>query len=443
MKMSISMGFMKPVSGFIKKYMALLPSIGITVVALLLLVPTMLIGKSVKKEMSNSISMANNVKRLLSDVPPREKPEQKRRYMNALEEEVFVVEQMALQSCQRELISYDIFPEPKYTSSQIFPEFGALYRTAVESLIDRINALDAPSDAEIRAETGGGARVGDNSLYGAPVMRRTTDAADPMIDALCKTRAQEISVYAHPTVFAWYNFWQDYTFEGQDKALEDCWDSQVAFWIYEDIIQTVDKINTGSESVFTSPVKRLLGVSFSGPVMNEGNAISLQRGYGAVRALANRDKPNYVTALKASNFMVSSPTERIGNEDMDIIHFAVSVLVDNRSVMSFLQELCTQKEHQFREGFQADGKLVNAKHNQITILKSDISLIDKQSPEHELYRYGNTAVMRLDLICEYQFYRKSYDGIKPKQVKVLLGQQDADQGTTGTPGGPQPPQMFF
>ena len=40
MNISMSMGFLKPVANFFKKYTALLPPIAITVVALLLLLPT-------------------------------------------------------------------------------------------------------------------------------------------------------------------------------------------------------------------------------------------------------------------------------------------------------------------------------------------------------------------------------------------------------------------
>ena len=32
--------------------------------------------------------------------------------------------------------------------------------------------------------------------------------------------------------------------------------------------------------------------------------------------------------------------------------------------------------------------------------------------------------MRLDLVCEYQFYRKGYDAIKPEVIKERLGQSE-------------------
>jgi hypothetical protein len=86
--------------------------------------------------------------------------------------------------------------------------------------------------------------------------------------------------------------------------------------------------------------------------------------------------------------------------------------VDNRFVLAFQKELCSEKAHRFRKDFAESGEIVeNARHNQITILQSDLKVIDPVSIDHQLYRYGKGAVMQLDLVCEYLFYRKSYDSI--------------------------------
>jgi len=36
---------------------------------------------------------------------------------------------------------------------------------------------------------------------------------------------------------------------------------------------------------------------------------------------------------------------------------------------------------------------------------------------HDLYRYGEDAVVELELVCEYIFNKKGYDEIKPELVK--------------------------
>lgn len=456
------MGFLKPVQNFLKKYTALLPSIGIVIVAVLLMFPTLMVGKGVKEKMEKSSGDGRKVSGLANSVPSKDDPGQIKLSMDRLEDQATQIELLMRQSSQRELISYDIFP-PKSTSSQLYTDFGQKYQEAIEALVNSVNALDAPSDSEIQSKTGGRVRTSST--------RRQSTAAtavDPMIDALCLTRSQEISVYAHPSLFAWYEFWEDYDFQGEDQALEDCWDAQVAFWIYKDIIDTIGTMNQGSQSVSSSAVKRLMGVSFSSTVFDDGSTRrgTMSRSRSRSRAIGP-DKPNYVimpdptaantmgrggatagtTVMLPSNFMDTSLTGRQGDADVDVVHFAFSVLVDNRLVMAFMKELCSEKSHTFRTDFKEDGEEQTYRHNQISILQSDLSVVDKQLPEHELYRYGKGAVMQLDLICEYQFVRKGYDSIKPAPVKTLLGQSDDTEeekpgkspGTGGVddfPGGP-------
>ncbi|MCE5187238.1 MAG: hypothetical protein LLF76_14040 [Planctomycetaceae bacterium] len=418
---------LKPVSVFLKKYAALLPSAGIIAASLLLFVPIYLIGGSVKKSMASSASLARQVQSELSDVPGKNKAEQVKLYMDKLQEDAEQVENLALQSCRRDLITYVdvIFPKPLDSSAQVFHEFGRKYRLAIEEMLKSLNALDAPSDNEIRARTG-------INTYATALGGRgnVSSAVDPRIDGLCLSRAQEISVYGHPKAFQWYDFWENYKFAGEEQAMQDCWDSQAAFWIYQDVAETIEKMNGSRSTVSDSPVKRLLGVSFTGPVVVAGGDNQL---YGEVmfdRQVAGRDIPNYVTTKLASNFLAVSPTGRIGNEDLDIVHFAVSVVVDNRSVVAFLKELCSEKTHSFHTDFTAAGEEVKARHNQISILQSDVKAIDPASPEHRLYRYGKSAAMQVDLVCEYQFYRKSYDALKPKPIQDRLDQTAAAE----TPG---------
>ncbi len=274
-------------------------------------------------------------------------------------------------------------------------------------------------------------------MINRPATARRAGTLDPMIDALCIARAESISVYASPTAFAWYDFWNNYTFEGKTTALQDCWNSQIALWIYNDIAKTIQAMNTGSTRVATSPVKRILGVSFSGPVAT-GDSRRPAGGVTsetATRRDTGRDNPNYVTATSPSVFVQPLPwTGRIGGTDYDVVHFAVSVIIDNRHVLSFMQELCSEKEHTFREDFQEDGRVIASRHNQITILESAASAVEKDNPDHELYRYGDGAVMRLDLVGEYLLDRKGYDAIKPDPIKESLGQLETQPGTPGAGG---------
>lgn len=446
MKMNLSMEFLKPLTGTLKKYTALLPSVVITVVALLLFLPIMMVSGKVKAQMENSVRAAKRVQQLSSKVPSKEVPRQLEIRMDKLESEAEKIKQLAMQSSRRDFVTYDyvIFPEPQDQSSQLFTIFGEKYRAEIESLIKKMHALDAPSNIEIGNATGKAKKTMQGMRdFGVPMTAYSAgvDAEDPMVEALCLRRAKEISVYGSPSAFLWYDFWEKYDFTTQDQALEDCWDSQVAMWIYEDVVDTIVKMNGTGSDVLSSPVKRLSGISFSGPVIT-GSQRSLRYTYsmGGVNQ-SRRDIPNYVTPTLQSHFMHNSPTGRICDEDIDVIHFAVSVLVDNRFAFSFMKELCSEKPHVFyssvfEEPFVKKDDPAQARHNQITILQSDVKTVDKNSTEHQFYRYGKGAVMQLDLICEYQFNRGGYDKIKPSPVKERLGQSVETQGQTpGTGSG--------
>ena len=127
--------------------------------------------------------------------------------------------------------------------------------------------------------------------------------------------------------------------------------------------------------------------------------------------------PSYV--LSANEGLVESCTGRFTNDDIDVVHFNVIVVVNVKAVLPFMQQLCRPKQHKFR-GFSNDAVEQTFKHNQITVLESSIEPVDRKDKEHSLYRYGEDAVVILDLICEYIFNKNSYDEIKPESVKESL-----------------------
>jgi hypothetical protein len=436
------------IKGFLKKYSSLLLPAGLLLAGLVLFVPTILIGRAASAKKQNWESLAQTLDRLAASTPPKEEAEQIQRVMERYKADAEAVQKMSLQASMRELIKYGIFPKSEDTSSQVYLDFGRRYRAAIEQMItERLKALDAPTDAEIRAAgggTGAGAYRG-GEYFGAAAGAGGLGAAaawteNPMVNAICNARAERIVMYANPRVFPWYDFWESYQFLGAEQALRDCWYAQTAYWIYEDVVATIEAMNTGSQRVADSPVKRLLGVSFQRPVSEASMSYpmmgALPQGLGGVGGLvgsASFDPPVYVRPGSPSPLATPPWTGRICNEEIDVIHFAVSVIVDSRYTQAFLKELCSAKPHVYREGFKESGEVRQARHNQISILASTFSAVEKQSPAHLYYRYGTDAVMRVDLVCEYVFSRKAYDEIKPEPVKVLLGQS---AGTSVTPMGP-------
>jgi len=147
-------------------------------------------------------------------------------------------------------------------------------------------------------------------------------------------------------------------------------------------------------------------------------------------------------------------TGRISKGDIHVIHFSVAFVVRAASVMDVMRSLCSAKEHRF---LGADGHqpLNVFKHNQITVLESSVRAVEAGSSSlgdmggiyqygymggmgagmgdgsmgvsHLLYRYGQDAVVELDLVCEYLLDRPGYEALLPDAVKKVLDSVAAQQ----------------
>jgi hypothetical protein len=455
---------------FIKKYAVLLIPAGIVLAAVIFIALTVLTNRSLAANIQEeSVAADGQIKRLLPDAVPVNQWEEEKKVQDALEQEAADVVELAKQCSMRELISYGIFPKPTDESQQVFDVYAARYRAALEQLIRGMNAMEAPSEMEIRSEIGEStAGAASYSAYGAAssstrypstvagTSRTQTDTArQAMIDAVCARRAEQIAVYANPTVFDWYDYWANWKFSGKDQALLDCWHAQVAFWIYEDVVATINALNAGSPNVYASPVKRLLGVTFTyeadypKPRTSAAYYDSTGRAgrgayggvaYGSSGTRLPGDAPEYIRFPSGGQLGVVPWTARISNDDIDVVHFSVGVITASSAVMPFMKELCRAKPHTWRAGYKENGAQQNGIHNQITILSSEVRPVSLAAPENASYRYGNEAVVRLNLVCEYVFNRAGYDEIKPDKVKEYLGQLKTD-GQTPAGGAPGPSRM--
>lgn len=85
-----------------------------------------------------------------------------------------------------------------------------------------------------------------------------------------------------------------------------------------------------------------------------------------------------------------------------------------------MKELCRAKEHVFRGYPDGNEPPQTFKHNQISVLESKFGSIDLNSYEHKYYRYGDEAVVSLDLVCEYIFDVGGYEKLTPEPVKKDL-----------------------
>jgi hypothetical protein len=423
---------------FLKNNLALLVPIVIAVVAVLLFIPTRILrGKLQATIQQQSVQMAGEIRSVASQAREAARMAALEPYMNRYAEDANTIELRIKQATQRELLSYELFPDTNETSVLLFDRFRQKYLAGIEALLVNLRAGAPPTNNEIDAALAsaprspwqqqrgaGGVYGGAYGAYGGlpmssatgtpgynrPIRRPTSEMEEKIIDKMCLTKAREAAVYAGPTDLDGYTYWSEWRFEDRDTALRACWYWQVGYWILEDVATTIRDINKESDSVLTSPVKRLMNAGFA-----------LQRSRlspgGRGRRVARRDAkqgPTYVTSGRDG--LVLPCTGRYSTNDLDVVHFNLRVVVGADDVMPFMQELCRAKPHKFR-GFYGDLPEQTYKHNQITILESGVAPLDKQGPEHYYYRYGDEAVVELVLTCEYVFDVATYDKIQPKLVK--------------------------
>ena len=398
------------IQGLLKSYSSLLLPVVIGLVGVLLFIPTQLMSNRLKEQIkTESVSMGTMLQSL-GGVVPRDQYKEEEKYQQAYATDANRIDLLARQTAQRPLLSYEIFPAPRKDASVfIFDDFGRQFRGAVEKLVSRVNAGDCPTQAELD-ETKRSWRADRSRRY---VLLEVGTAIE---DDLCREKAEAASVYIDPADLGAYDFWGEFKYakaESRPEAIRNCWYSQLAYWIIEDVVDTIAACNSESSTVFTSPVKRLVRVSFSKEGISPATTSTSRASNKASDTL-----PIYV--LSAESGLTRPCTRRLSNDDIDIVHFEVSVVVSTKAVLPFMQKLCSAKQHEFK-GW--DGQHVPPqifKHNQVTILEYKIESFDREGVGHSLYRYGEDAVVKLDLSCEYVFVKAGYDDVKPDVVKESI-----------------------
>ncbi|MHC4644562.1 MAG: hypothetical protein ACYTBJ_03600 [Planctomycetota bacterium] len=399
------------VRAILKGYSSLLIPLAIGLAGVLLLIPTKLMSSKLVKAMeTESIAKrGRHVDMLTRDIVVADQWKEEASYQDVLIDDANQVEELLNQTTQREPLSYVMFPEPKDTSMLIFKRFGQQFREAIDDLLEHLNARDCPTEVELKRSV---ELASSSSGSGRGYLKKEVDAT--IRNALCEEKAQSASVYTNAADLGGYEFWGEFeygTAESGDAAIRDCWYAQLGYWIIEDVIAAIEAINSGSNSVFKSRVKRLLSVSFVKPY----------RSWSARGASGRReevDLPAYV--LAPEDGIVGPCTRRICSDEtddgVDVVHFKVGLIVCTKQILPFMKELCSAREHRFA-GWDGQGTSSVFKHNQITILEYKVSPVKRDDKVHDLYRYGTDDVAQLDLVCEYVFYRPAYDEVKPEAVK--------------------------
>ncbi len=434
-----------------KNNLSLLVSIIVAVVAILLLIPTHLLSSKVKAQVNTqSISLAKRVDQYKRNPVQAVEPEilEARRLAHATDANEIIA--LAEQTTMRELLSYDIFPEPdpnKGISGLTFVEFGRRYRSGIEGMIASVRGGICPTATEVengledsaartsrRPGMGFGMAGGAGDPYsmgtgrGRPGMLpgatgRRTEIDRMIIDQMCEARAKSLSVYINPLEIAGFDHWADYKFDpNMVPAVKDAWYHQLAYWVIEDIVDTVEVMNSDRD-ILSAPFKRIIRLSFTMGLKRPGSrgSTAVIRPIGGRKATQKKDdeesdRPLYV--IEDRDGLTESLTARYSEQDgaIDVTHFNLAVVVATRDILPFMQQLCSSKEHKFKGYPHGSEPEQTFEHNQITILESKIGPVNQHSQDHLYYRYGDESVVELDMICEYIFNQKGYEPIKPPAI---------------------------
>jgi hypothetical protein len=431
--------------GFLKNNLSLLLPIFIIVVAVLLFIPTRLLrGRLQATIQKQSLDTGRRIDSLIREVNQASEAEAMARYIDAYAQDANRIELLMKQTTQRELLSYDLFPDTNDSFLLLFEEFGHKYVSGVEAMLQSMGAGGPPTDVELQAALKNAPRSpyqpggGYGSLYGrggpSPMMPpmgpgtpgagsgrmmfgMMTETDRKIIDKVCLDKASMARVYTSPIDWDGFTFWNDWKYEDSDSAYRACWYWQLGYWILEDVAASVGEINQNAPSILTAPVKRVMNVSFT---LQRAKAGMMRSGSFRPRGRRSTDKnkqlPAYVFSAKDASAMTVPCTGRYTCRDFDVVHFNVRVIIRSDQVLPFLQTLCRAKEHKFR-GFYGKEPEQTFKHNQITVLETKLSPINPLNLEHQAYRYGDDAVEEMDIICEYLFYGKAYDEIMPGLIR--------------------------
>ena len=444
-----------------KNNTALLVPVIVALVGILLFIPTHFLSSKLKEQVQKGsiTALAAKVKRYTDDQSPPIQSESLDARMEAHGNDANEISALGRQSTMRDLLSYDIFPEIDVNnfSGLIFVEFGQKFRAAIEGLIESVNGRDCPTQVEIdRGLEASSARTNTRrGMFGAgdPYAMGPAGGAGPMprrlgtvagmrgprseidlkiVDQMCQKRAASAFVYVNPSDIGGYDHWQDYKYDvNMVPALKDAWYHQLAYWVTEDIFNAIAATNAGHESLLTAPLKRFQSLSFTMGLKRPG---SRRTSKAVIRSLGGRktsqqkddesDRPAYV--IEDRDGLTESLTGRysVAEGAIDVIHFSITMVVAQKDILLFMQELCSAKEHQFSGYPDGSQPPQTFKHNQITILESKIGALNPDDMLHYYYRYGDDAVVVLDLICEYIFNNAGYEPIEPQAIKDTLASLD-------------------
>jgi len=379
------------------------------------------------------------------------------------------VKKKAKQTTARPFLNPDIFPEPKGQNPLIkYQKFAYAYCRSVDDFLQKLGAGVPPSPIEERRlrekilnrpanttrTSSFGSRRSPSFGLGSSQGPRTDEQIE--IDELRKQRAQNISIYSDTTSFFAYDFWENPQPDEKNALLHDTWFSQLACWIQEDVVLAIQKINENSKSVPTSPIKRLIEISFQGTSVGTSGYSDRRATYrasaspgsrlasattnlGAARRIGGNVEflPGYLLppdpsvntgmtgGVKNIGQIADSWTQRISGGLVDVVQFEVALVIDTMKIDAFLNALQSEKYTEIIQNNSS--KTTKHNRNQITVLQIMIEPLEIDLEKQSGFYYGPGSLGVLRLVGEYVFFKSGYETNMPIPVKDMLNPPEQPQ----------------
>jgi hypothetical protein len=126
---------------FFKNNLSLLAPILIAVVALLLFVPTRILGSKLRKTMEDeSAKTGRTITSLAGQLEEAARARQIEPYINAYAHDANEIENLMKQTTLREMLSYRLFPDTNERTTLLFEEFAQKYHSGVDAILQSVKA---------------------------------------------------------------------------------------------------------------------------------------------------------------------------------------------------------------------------------------------------------------------------------------------------------------
>lgn len=235
-------------------------------------------------------------------------------------------------------------------------------------------------------------------------------------------KAAQIRMYVNRSSFqvrGWYN---SPTAPNENQIFEGIFDC----WLQQDVVRAINAMNAESTSVLKSPVKRLEKIAVGVQQVNSARTAapnyapgSLVGGPGAAGLTADGGilflgqaapvaAPNTTptqlpppTAQAGALDYTKSVTGRVGSDKWDVTLMNIVVHIDPSSLNQFLSKLYQQ-------------------NNSYTVLEVKLESIDPYEAASNGYIYGNTPVVRADILVESLMFRNWTARVMPEAYRTVL-----------------------